>query len=282
MRKNSRIATQHTARDTRKSDKTMIEKARTLGTIGRLLSYPSQQYVEAAELLYVIVQSELPEAAAGISQFGQFVEQCDQYELEEAFTRTFDVNPSCALEVGWHLFGEDYVRGQFLVRMRGELAKYDLPESSELPDHLTHVLAVVAAMPDDEADRLVHACLFPALAKMQKSLEENDSPYRHLVRCLVLVLERLCGVSQAWSEDDDSLLQQHATSSQRAKLFPGQNGPRPAGLGDPLRSYPMPGAACGSDGGKQIVPLQMEYAAPDEANHAMTATANGQPRGSNP
>ena len=111
------------------------------------------------ELLYLIVQAELPEAAQGISEFGQFVEQCGEFELEEAYTRTFDVNPACALEIGWHLFGEDYMRGQFLVRMRGELAKYGIPESSELPDHLTHVLAVIAAMPDDEArDSRTRAC----------------------------------------------------------------------------------------------------------------------------
>jgi len=39
---------------------------------------------------------------------------------------TFDINPACALEVGWHLFGEDYMRGQFLVRMREELSKYEI------------------------------------------------------------------------------------------------------------------------------------------------------------
>ena len=66
--------------------------------------------------------------------------------LEEAFTGTFDVNPACALEVGWHLFGEEYARGMFLVRMREELRKYGLAESSELPDHVSHVLAIVNAI----------------------------------------------------------------------------------------------------------------------------------------
>ena len=48
-------------------------------------------------------------------------------------------------------FGEEYARGMFLVRMREEMRKYNLAESVELPDHISHVLAVVAAMPDDEA-----------------------------------------------------------------------------------------------------------------------------------
>src|SRR5690606_15671394 len=142
------------------------EKARCLGTISRLLSYPDNHYLPLVELLYLLVQAELPAAAQGISEFGQFVEQCGAHELEEAYTRTFDVNPSCALEIGWHLFGEDYMRGQFLVRMRRELAKLEIPESNELPDHLTHVLAVIAAMPEDRAFQFTHSCVFPALFKM--------------------------------------------------------------------------------------------------------------------
>ncbi|MCG8448599.1 MAG: nitrate reductase molybdenum cofactor assembly chaperone [Pirellulales bacterium] len=230
------------------------EKVRSLGTISRLLSYPDDHYVQFVELLYLLVQSDLPEAAKGMSAFGQFAERCDEHELEEAYTRTFDVNPSCALEIGWHLFGEDYTRGQFLVRMRGELAKYEIPESGELPDHLTHVLAVIAAMPDEEAHKFSHACVFPALYKMQAALDKNDSPYRHLIRCLVFVLEDYYGASEPWDENDGKILR-------NSDAFPGQNGPRPPGMGDPLRSYPMPASQCGDN--VEFVPLQMQYKPPE-------------------
>ncbi len=244
----------------------MQEKSRTFGTISRLLSYPDNHYIQLVELLYLIVQNELPEAAKGISQFGQFVEQCGEYELEEAYTRTFDVNPSCALEIGWHLFGEDYMRGQFLVRMRGELAKYDIPESSELPDHLAHVLAVIAAMPADEAHQFSHACLFPAIYKMQAALDKNGSPYGHLIRCLVLVLEQHFGTSEPWSENDEKMLR-------NSDSFPGQNGPRPPGMDDPLRSYPMPGSTC--VGNVELVPLQMQFKSPESEPVLTPSVPNG-------
>lgn len=231
------------------------ERARSLGTISRLLSYPDVHYEQLVELLYLIVQDALPEAARAVSQFGQFVEQCGEYELEEAYTRTFDVNPSCALEIGWHLFGEDYMRGQFLVRMRGELVRHEISESSELPDHLSHVLAVLGAMRDDEAHQMAHACVFPAVYKMQAALDKNGSPYRQLLRCLVLVLEQQFGVSEPWDETDEKLLR-------NSDGFPGQNGPRPPGMGDPLRSYPMPGANCGPNA--ELVPLQMRYNPPQD------------------
>ena len=133
----------------------MSHVATVMNTFSRLLSYPDQQITQAAELLYIVLQGELDEAAREIAQFGKFLEQHETREVEETFTGTFDINPACALEVGWHLFGEEYARGMFLVRMREELRKYNLSESVELPDHLSHVLAVVAAMDESEATRFV-------------------------------------------------------------------------------------------------------------------------------
>ena len=227
----------------------VTEKERSLGTIARLLAYPTEHYVELVELLYLIVQNELPEAAREVSKFGVFAENCNTVELEEVYTRTFDVNPACALEIGWHLFGEDYTRGLFLVRMRQELARHEIPESGELPDHLTHVLAVIAAMDEEEAGRFSHACVFPAIHKMLTSLDKNQSPYRHVVRCLLLLLEHYYGESEPWGENEDKMLRNSAN-------FPGQNGPRPPGGNDPLRSFPMPGTAC-SSGGPELVQIDM-------------------------
>ncbi len=246
-------------------EKPVSEKERTLGTISRLLSYPDESYTQLAELLYVLVQCELPDAAKKISEFGQFVEQCEGVELEEVYTRTFDVNPACALEIGWHLFGEDYMRGQFLVRMRGELTKYEIAESTELPDHLAHVLAVLALMPDDEASQFSHACVFPALHKMQQSLEKNQSPYRHLIWCLLHLLEHYYGASEPWGEDDEKMLR-------NSDAFPGQNGPRAPGKDDPLRSYPMPAPSCGN---VEFVPLQIQYSEPKNLLTETSGTPGG-------
>ena len=166
---------------------------KTLRSLSCLLSYPDEQTVEAAELLYIILQGELPEAAKHISDFGAFLEQHEFWEAEEAFTGTFDIDPTCALEVGWHLFGEEYERGQFLVRMREELRKYGLEESTELPDHITHVLLLIAAMPEQEAKPFVTACVLPAVKKMYAALDGKASPYRHVVSCLALILNHVWG-----------------------------------------------------------------------------------------
>lgn len=166
---------------------------KVMNAFAGLLTYPDQHTAQAAELLYIVLHGEIQDAACEIAQFGAFVEQHEGWQVEEAFTRTFDVNPECALEVGWHLFGEEYARGMFLVRMREELRKYGLPESVELPDHMAHVLAIVASMPDDEAAKFVIACLQPAVEKMNETLVKKDTPYRHVISGLAAVIKEKWG-----------------------------------------------------------------------------------------
>ncbi len=219
-----------------------------LNAFSKLLSYPDEYTPQTAELLYVVLQGELPEAATEASQFGTFVEQHELWEVEEIFTRTFDVNPACALEVGWHLFGEEYARGMFLVRMREEMRKYGLAESVELPDHLSHVLAIVAAMPDDDATRFVVACVLPALEKMNEALVKIDTPYRHLVACLIATLRH------AWG--DASYTPRNAASNSETAPFES----------DPLRAFPVAdvGCDCSSQCGGQaeFVPLEVNISSP--------------------
>jgi len=203
--------------------------------------------VQTAELLYVVLQGELPAAAKEASAFGAFAEQHEIWELEEVYTRTFDVNPACALEVGWHLFGEEYARGMFLVRMREELRKYGLPESAELTDHLTHVLAVVAAMPDDEAARFVQACVQPAVEKMKAALENKETPYKHVVACLAAVLAYTWG-EPAEPTDDAEQFDLSRPFAQRE---------------DPLRAFPVADVTCidepKCDQQVELVPLHMSF-----------------------
>lgn len=233
----------------------MTHLPKLLNAIAQLLSYPDDSTVQTAELLYVVLKGELDSAAADIAQFGSYAETCAAADLEESYTRTFDINPLSALEVGWHLFGEEYARGMFLVRMREELRKYALPESHELPDHMTHVLAVVAAMPEAEATRFVRACVQPAVEQMDLALRDTDSPYRHVLHCLARLLKYVWGAPLPLEQSSSA-----APSTRRAFEC------------DPLHAYPVadvpPGCGsgncgagdCGAGGHEhlQFVPLQIE------------------------
>lgn len=215
---------------------------KVMDAFARLLCYPGPYTSQAAELLYIVLRGELDDAARDISQFGAFLEQHEDWKLEEVFTATFDVNPACALEVGWHLFGEEYARGMFLVRMREELRKYGLPESAELPDHLSHVLAVVAAMPGDERARFVTACVQPAVEKMNEALAKKQTPYRHVVSALAHVIR------SQWGEGKSEELEVLASRSSSV---------------DPLHAFPVAGIECsdrcgGTCGEPELVSLNVD------------------------
>lgn len=106
--------------------------------------------------------------------------------MQEVYVQTFEFNPACTLEIGWHLFGENYERGEFLVRMRGELRRYGIEESTELPDHLTHLLTLVARMERAEVARLAGEALLPALEKMQVP---EGNPYREILEGILRKLK---------------------------------------------------------------------------------------------
>ncbi|HSE32303.1 MAG TPA: hypothetical protein VLA93_12100, partial [Pyrinomonadaceae bacterium] len=51
------------------------------------------------------------------TNFRAGIENFSLSNLQELYTRTFDLNPACALEIGYHLFGENYKRGEFLANL---------------------------------------------------------------------------------------------------------------------------------------------------------------------
>ena len=110
--------------------------------------------------------------------------------VEELYTRTFDINAICSLEVGWHIYGEEYARGALLVRFRGELRRLGIPESPELPDHLTHVLRLIGRLRGEKADDLAGRYLLPALGKMLSGMQGKDSPYEVLLRTTQAIIQR--------------------------------------------------------------------------------------------
>jgi len=143
-----------------------------------LLTYPEVDYPRRIEAILRLAPAECRE---DLERFSRLVRDLATDPMQELFTRTFDLNPVCSLELGWHLFGENYERGLLLVRMREELRRYRLGESSELPDHLTHVLRLVAQMEQERARDFVAACVLPALEKMLQAMRGKDNPFEYVL-----------------------------------------------------------------------------------------------------
>lgn len=141
--------------------------------LATLLDYPMDEHVDAVREAVAELAKWRASLAQSLAPFTKHVESHTLEELEEAYTRVFDVNPDCALEIGWHLYGENYTRGAFLVEMRGRMRSLGIAETAELPDHLTHVLAVIGRLSEEEARGLACDHLLPALKKMRANLSEK-------------------------------------------------------------------------------------------------------------
>jgi nitrate reductase molybdenum cofactor assembly chaperone NarJ/NarW len=133
--------------------------------------------------------AEQPQLVDELEPLRELAARNDPAVLEEAYMRTFDCNPDRALEVGWHLFGESYSRGNFLVRMRGFMRDCGVDEGGELPDHLCNVLAVVATSNEVLANALRTQYLLPALTKIEQGFSVENDPYRGVIAALKRFVE---------------------------------------------------------------------------------------------
>jgi len=149
-----------------------------------LFVYPVAGFRTRFDQALDCLEAEDVAAAEKLAPLAQKVGDVSEEDLEELYTRTFDINPSCTLEIGWQLFGEDYNRGSFLVHMRELMRELGVEEGTELPDHVMHVLPVLGRLDPEEAVGFSHRFLQPALDKMLEAFADPENPYRGAVEAV--------------------------------------------------------------------------------------------------
>lgn len=145
-------------------------------SLARLLEYPTADFSDRLNE----GRRHADDGDAEFSAFAAAAEGLSRSALEELYIQTFDFNPKCTLDLGWQLFAEDYNRGLFLAKLREISRRLEVPETSELPDHLPHVLRLLARMTAAEAGDFAATCGVPAIEKTLDAIEEGN-PYRSLV-----------------------------------------------------------------------------------------------------
>jgi nitrate reductase molybdenum cofactor assembly chaperone NarJ/NarW len=165
----------------------MTEYSQALDAMAKILSYPGNDFQSRSSECAVALEAIGPSSEGILSHYEQFrtvTGTLSLAEMEELYTRTFDINPVSSLEVGWHLHGETYERGAFLVAMRDLLRRSKIEETSALPDHLTMVLQAVGRMHFHEAIPFISEKLLKALEKMLEGFVDEENPYKHLLVAL--------------------------------------------------------------------------------------------------
>ncbi|GLH72273.1 hypothetical protein GETHLI_07750 [Geothrix limicola] len=153
--------------------------------ISQLLRYPGECTSELAASLADAAMATGHPCQEHLEAFALTVKDLDLRELQELFTRSFDLNPDCSLDAGWHLFGETYQRGQFMAMMRHHLHEHGIEEGKNLPDHLPNLLDLGMRLERQDAMDLVDDCILPTVEKVLPALK--DSPYVHVLHALFLI-----------------------------------------------------------------------------------------------
>ncbi len=145
------------------------------------LAYPDPDGAACARAGMALLLGLEVEGREELTLLGALLAETDHGVREEVYTRTFDGSDTCALELGWHLHGENYARGALLVRLRKLLREQGLFSGRELPDHLGVLLGLLGRLDRETADALAHGVVLPALERLVEGFGDEPNPYRGVV-----------------------------------------------------------------------------------------------------
>lgn len=151
-----------------------------------MVSYPEAESVAA-------ISSMEKNGSASLNSFLDFISGTELPDLQEKFTQTFDMSPNTCLDLGWHLYGEAYERGAFMLKIRELLREQGIAETSELPDHLSHILAALDGLNPDDQKPMVHQFIQPALTKILAGFKDSDNPFQFAIQYMDEQLKRQFG-----------------------------------------------------------------------------------------
>ena len=115
----------------------------------------------------------------------------DQTALAARYVETFDLRRRASLYLTYYAHGDTRERGMALLRLKKLYRDAGLPmNSSELPDHVTVVLAFAALAPAGHGEALL-AEHRPAIELLRLSLHDLESPYAHVLDAIAACLAPL-------------------------------------------------------------------------------------------
>jgi len=115
----------------------------------------------------------------------------DQTALAARYVETFDLRRRASLYLTYYAHGDTRERGMALLRLKKLYRAAGLPmDTSELPDHLTVMLAFAALAPAGHGEALL-AEHRPAIELLRLSLHDLSSPYAHVLDAIAAGLPAL-------------------------------------------------------------------------------------------
>jgi len=156
--------------------------------LAELFRYPGPELAQNANEVRNLLEARYPQLVQLYKPFLDHATKRDLHTLEEYYIKTFDVQAVCYLDVGYVIFGEDYKRGEFLVKIQ-ELQNLSGNDCGvELADHLPNILTLLPKMRDPkEAEEIAVTVTIPALKLMIKNFKSRNA-YKNLLKVLLGIM----------------------------------------------------------------------------------------------
>lgn len=158
--------------------------------IADLFRYPSTETLKSIQRVVDILAEKDVVLATKFEPFVEFHANKEITILEEHYIKTFDVQASCYLDIGYIIFGDDSKRGRFLYHMKEEQEKAGNECGKDLADFLPNMLTLLSKTESQElAEELSVSILLPALSEMNRKLENEKSIFNLPLEILISLLK---------------------------------------------------------------------------------------------
>lgn len=138
----------------------------------KIFEYPEEDYHEVVIETIRILGDSYPEATKELERFLELLPM-QIGELQELYSKSFEVQAVTSLDVGYVLYGDDYQRGVIMVNLKEEHIKANNNCGEELADFLPNLLRLLPKIQDYETmNELVTMLMAIAVEKM---MDEYDA-----------------------------------------------------------------------------------------------------------
>jgi nitrate reductase delta subunit len=164
----------------------MTEEARLRCKIASfLLQFPEEGFAETLHSVEEAARVLPPERPRRIfEEVIAGMQRTPLLELQEAYTRIFDLNPATSLNLTYHRWGNEKKRSEALVQLNSMYRDANYANASgELPDFLPMVLEFLAVAPA-EGGAAVLETLGEEIRALAARLKETGTVYASLLEAL--------------------------------------------------------------------------------------------------
>jgi nitrate reductase assembly molybdenum cofactor insertion protein NarJ len=160
-------------------------------SLSKLFEYPGVDYYDNVTKTLNDISIRYPQASTELEKFLELLPM-KLSDLQELYSKSFEVQAVTSLDVGYVLYGDDYQRGVILVNLNNEHNKAKNDCGSELADFLPNLLRLLPKIKDDEVrNEMVTMLIATAVEKMMdeysaSALSAKDKLYEKQYKTLIV------------------------------------------------------------------------------------------------